>query len=124
MENKNGLVAFALLGLAVGTAAYYLLGTEDGKRQLDRANEGVKSLTNSIKDLSKKEAKRAAKLAKSAKADLENLKDKAKEAGKHALDNASEKAQQWANKASDAANGVSHKAEDVIADAKSEINKA
>lgn len=124
MENKNGLVAFALLGLAVGTAAYYLLGTEDGKRQLDRANEGVKSLTNSIKDLSKKEAKRAAKLAKSAKADLENLKDKAKEAGKHALDAASEKAQQWANKASDAANGVGHKAEDVIADAKSEINKA
>ena len=58
-KNRNGLVAFALLGLAVGTAAYYLLGTEDGKKQLDRANDGIKSLTKSIKDLSKKEAKRA-----------------------------------------------------------------
>jgi len=123
-KNKNGLVAFALLGLAVGTAAYYLLGTEDGKRQLDRANEGVKSLTQSIKELSKKEAKRAAKLAKSAKADLENFKDKAKVAGKNALDSASEKAQQWASKASDAAHSASDKADEVIAEAKAEINKA
>lgn len=54
MKNKNGILAFALLGLAAGTAAYYLLATEDGKKQMDRANDGIKSLTKSLKDLSKK----------------------------------------------------------------------
>jgi len=123
-KNRNGLVAFALLGLAVGTAAYYLLGTEDGKKQLDRANDGIKSLTNSIKELSKKEAKRASKLAKSAKADLENLKDRAKVAGRDALDKASSKANEWAGKASDAAHNLANKAEDAADKAKSDIKNA
>ncbi|GGH22031.1 hypothetical protein FAZ19_14415 [Sphingobacterium alkalisoli] len=123
-KNKNGLVAFALLGLAVGTAAYYLLGTEDGKKQLDRANEGIKDLTRSIKDISKKEAKKAAKFAKIAKSDLEDLKTRAKDAGKHAIERASEKATDWATKASDAANKFSAKAEDVADKAKSDISNA
>lgn len=123
-KNRNGLVAFALLGLAVGTAAYYLLGTEDGKKQLDRANDGIKSLTNSIRDISKKEAKRASKLAKSAKSDLENLKDRAKNAGRDALDKASSKANEWANKAADAAHNIAGKAEDVVDKAKSDIKNA
>lgn len=59
MKSKNGIVAFALLGLAAGTAAYYLFATEDGKKQLDCANKSLKDLTNSVKSLSKKEAKRA-----------------------------------------------------------------
>ena len=123
-KNKNGLLAFALLGLAVGTAAYYLLGTEDGKKQLDRANDGVKSLTKSIKELSEKEAKRAAKLAKSAKKDLDHLTDRAKNAGRDAIDKASSKASEWANKASDTAQSAADKAEDVASKAKSEIKNA
>lgn len=57
-NNKNGLIAFALLGLAAGTAAYYLLSTDDGKKQLDKANSAIKDLTKSLKELSKKEAKK------------------------------------------------------------------
>ncbi|MBE8719910.1 hypothetical protein [Sphingobacterium pedocola] len=123
-KNRNGLVAFALLGLAVGTAAYYLLGTEDGKKQLDRANEGIKDLTRSIKDISKKEAKKAAKFAKTAKSDLEGLKARAQDVGKQVIDKASEKATDWASKASDAANKFSTKAEDVADKAKSDISNA
>ncbi|WP_140937777.1 hypothetical protein [Sphingobacterium lumbrici] len=120
-KNRNGLVAFALLGLAVGTVAYYLLGTEDGKKHLDRANEGIKDLTRSIKEISKKEAKKAAKFAKTAKSDLEDLKVRAKDVGKQVIDKASEKATDWASKASDAAHKFSTKAENVADKAKSDI---
>lgn len=123
-NNKNGLVAFALLGLAVGTAAYYLLGTEDGKKQLERANCGIKDLTRSIKDMSKKEAKKAAKFAKTAKEDLEDLKTRATDAGKQVLDKASEKASDWASKASTAANKYANKAEDIADQAKSDISNS
>ena len=115
-NSKNGLVAFALVGLAAGAAAWYLLGTDDGKKQLDRANEGIKSLTKSLKDLSKKEAKKAQKLANRASAELDSLKskaqaafgkasedadalkNKAKEAGRDALDHANNAAQNLASK--------------------------
>lgn len=59
MEKKNGLLAFALLGLAAGAAAYYLLATEDGKRQMDKANKSVKGLSKSLKELSEKESKKS-----------------------------------------------------------------
>ncbi|WP_343563289.1 hypothetical protein [Sphingobacterium sp.] len=115
-NSKNGLVAFALVGLAAGAAAWYLLGTDDGKKQLDRANDGIKSLTKSLKDLSKKEARKAQKLANRASAELDSLKskaqaafskasddadalkNKAKEAGREALDHANNAAQNLANK--------------------------
>ncbi|MDF2479352.1 MULTISPECIES: hypothetical protein [unclassified Sphingobacterium] len=115
-NSKNGLVAFALVGLAAGAAAWYLLGTDDGKKQLDRANDGIKSLTKSLKDLSKKEARKAQKLANRASAELDNLKskaqaafskatddadalkNKAKEAGREALDHANNAAQNLASK--------------------------
>ena len=115
-NSKNGLVAFALVGLAAGAAAWYLLGTDDGKKQLDRANDGIKSLTKSLKDLSKKEAKKAQKLANRASAELDHLKakahaafskasddadalkNKAKEAGREALDHANNAAQNLASK--------------------------
>ncbi len=115
-NSKNGLVAFALVGLAAGAAAWYLLGTDDGKKQLDRANDGIKSLTKSLKDLSKIEAKKAQKLANKASAELDNLKskaqaafskasddadalkNKAKEAGRETLDHANNAAQNLASK--------------------------
>lgn len=124
MKNKNGLVAFALLGLAVGTAAYYLLATEDGKKTLDRANCGIKDLTDSIKELSKKESKKASKFAARAKEELEKLTSRAKEASANVLDKTSEKASKWADKASDAAQGVGNQAEDIIDQAKSDISNA
>lgn len=102
MKNKNGLIAFALIGVAVGTAAYYLLATEDGKKTLDKANCGIKDLSKSLKALSKKEGKKAAKLAKSVKSDLENITSKVKDAGKQAVD-----------KAAEAVNKLTHKAENL-----------
>lgn len=103
MKNKNGILAFALLGLAAGAAAYYLLATEDGKKQLDRANDGVKSLTKSLKDISKKEAKRASKFAQSAKDEIMEMKGKAKEYGKELADKASNTAHNLANKVDEGA---------------------
>lgn len=124
MKNKNGLVAFALLGLAAGAAAYYLLNTEDGKKQLDRANCGIKNLTKSLKELSKKEAKKAAKLAKSAKEDLEALKSRAKDMGRTAVDKVADKTNDLAQKAANTANKIASKTEEIAAKAKSEISNS
>lgn len=123
MKDRNGLVAFALLGLAVGTAAYYLLGTEDGKKTLNKANDGIKDLTRSLKDLSKKEAKRASRLAQEAKEDLCEWKSKAQDVGKDVLSKVSEKASDWAHKASETANRMAHKTEEITEKAKSDISK-
>jgi len=124
MKNSNGLLAFALLGLAAGTAAYYLLATDDGKKTLDKANDGIKDLTKSLKDLSNKEGKKASKLAQSAKEELECLTSKAKEAGKQVLDKVSNKASDWASKASDTAHDLANKTEDLADDVKSDLSKA
>src|SRR5690606_20047584 len=124
MENKNGFIAFALLGLDAGAAAYYLLGTDDGKRQLERANESVKDVRNSSKEPSKKDAKRAAKNANSTSAELANLKTKAKDAGVRAVDAAADKAHKVAGKASQAVHLAEYKAVEVVNRAKSEPDKA
>src|SRR5690606_40247696 len=73
---------------------------------------------------SKKEAKRAAKIAKSTKAELNNLKAKAKDAGVRAGDAAAEKAHKLADKASQGVHSAEDKAEEIVAKAKSELDKA
>jgi len=99
MKNKNGIIAFALLGLVAGTAAYYLLGTEDGKKRLKSTSRCVKDLTKSLNSLSKKQAKKASKLVKTAQSDLEKLSVKAKETGQHAINIVSDVADKLINKA-------------------------
>ncbi|AIM35783.1 hypothetical protein ACFX5U_01645 [Sphingobacterium sp. SG20118] len=111
MKNKNGLVAFALVGLAAGAAAWYLLGTDDGKKQLSRANDGIKDLTRSLKDVSKREAKRARKLASQASEELHALKDKA-----------SEKFDDLTHRASDDLASLKNKAKEVGRDALDSTN--
>ncbi len=124
MKNKNGLVAFALLGLAAGAAAYYLLSTEDGKKQLDKANSSIKSLTKSLKELSKKEAQKAERFAKSAKEDLDALKSRAKGAGKAVANKVADTTTEWAHKAADAATKLANKTEEIAAKTKSDISNS
>lgn len=112
-NNKNGLIAFALIGLAAGVATYYLLGTDDGKKQLERANEGIKDITNSLKGLAEKEGKRATKFAQRAAEELDGLKEKAKEHGKDAL-----------NKVNDSAQHLADKVDDKVDTAKSKVSNA
>ncbi|GEM65175.1 hypothetical protein SF1_31570 [Sphingobacterium faecium NBRC 15299] len=135
MKNKNGLVAFALVGLAAGAAAWYLLGTDDGKKQLSRANDGIKDLTRSLKDVSKREAKRARKLANQASEELHALKNKASESFDSLKDKASDeldslkyKAKEAGKEALNNTNGAAHKLADHVDDAvdaaKSKVDKA
>lgn len=135
MKNKNGLVAFALIGLAAGAAAWYLLGTDDGKKQLSRANDGIKDLTRSLKDVSKREAKRARKLASQASEELHALKNKAAEGFGSLKDRASDEVDTLKNKAKEVGrealnntNSVAHKLADHVDDAvdtaKNKVDKA
>lgn len=72
MKSKQ-IIGFTILGLAIGTAAYYLLATEDGKKRLNQANSGIKDLTKSLKKISKKNAKKICDMASNSKTELEEV---------------------------------------------------
>ncbi len=90
MENKNGLIAFALVGLAAGAVTYYLLGTDQGRKKLKRTNCQIKELTKTIESLTKSQKKKAEKMVKSAQSDIESFNKKTKEVGRQVLDKAAD----------------------------------
>lgn len=50
MTNNSKLPALLLAGLAIGAAAWYFFGTEEGKRTTDSLAESLKDVSGSIKD--------------------------------------------------------------------------
>ncbi|MCI0920830.1 hypothetical protein [Sphingobacterium rhinopitheci] len=84
MKSKNGLITFALIGLAVGATAYYLLGTEEGKKTLN--NQKIKDIAKSLKDFTKKECKKSSKITKKIKGELEDITSQVKAKGRAAID--------------------------------------
>ena len=50
MTNNSKLPALLLAGVAIGAAAYYFFGTEDGKRTTDSLAESLKDISGSLKD--------------------------------------------------------------------------
>lgn len=83
MKSKNGLITFALIGLTIGAAAYYLLGTEEGKKTLN--NQKLKDIAKSLKDFTKKECKKSSKITKRIKGELEDITSKVKAKGQEAI---------------------------------------
>lgn len=50
MSKNSSLIGFALAGLAAGAAAWYLFGTKDGRKSLNKAIDGISELSNTIKE--------------------------------------------------------------------------
>ncbi|MEJ6979029.1 YtxH domain-containing protein [Pedobacter sp. P351] len=50
MTNNSKLPALLLAGLAIGAAAYYFFGTEEGKKTTDSLAESLKDISESLKD--------------------------------------------------------------------------
>lgn len=98
MEQKNGLLAFALVGLAAGAVTYYLLGTDQGRKKLKGTNGQIKELTRTIEGLTKKQKKKAEKVARNAQHELEDFGKKAKETGGRVLEKAADATSDIANK--------------------------
>src|SRR5690606_28337588 len=71
MNTKNSIVTYALVGLAAGTAAWLLLGTKEGRKQMDRASDGIRELSKSIRKTTKEGIRRASDIANRATEEID-----------------------------------------------------
>lgn len=90
MSTKKSIVTFALVGLAVGTAAYFLFGTKEGRKQLDCAGDNFRKLSGSLRERTREGAVRASQMAERAGRDLRDLAGRVKDYSKGYIDGAEE----------------------------------
>lgn len=114
MNAKNSIVTFALVGLAAGTITWLLLGTKEGRKQLDCANDGIRQLAKSIKKNTKKGLDKASDAVSNARKEADELRSKATSKGKSMLDKADRAVKKSINKAEDSV-------EDTIRTTKSKV---
>ncbi|MFC7523956.1 hypothetical protein ACFQRK_08395 [Parapedobacter sp. GCM10030251] len=114
MNTKNSIVTYALVGLAAGTVAWLLLGTKEGRKQLDRASDGIRELSNSIRKSTKDGLHKASKLADRATEEINDLRSQARNKGQSAIRKADQLAKEGINRASDAVTSAKSRAEEEI----------
>lgn len=90
MSTRKGIVTYALVGLAIGTVTWLLVGTKEGRKQLDCANDGIRKLTKSIKSKTKEGADKVSQFAEKAGKEIRSFTSKAKGYGEDYLDEAEE----------------------------------
>src|SRR3546814_11093183 len=73
MNTKNSIVTYALVGLAAGTVAWLLLGTKEGRKQMDRASDGIRELSKSIRKTTKEGIRKASEIAHRATEEIEDF---------------------------------------------------
>jgi|GEM_PF-127716 len=114
--NKSAkMVAFALAGLAAGAAVYYLLGTTEGRKTLNKAVDGVNDLSKNLKVQAEEGLHKATKLANKAKEEYERVVEMMKEIGT----DAAEKAKTYKGETANLAKEGLNKAKSLKDDAKS-----
>lgn len=114
MNTKNSIITYALVGLAAGTAAWLLLGTKEGRKQLGCASDGIRELTKTIRKTTKDGIQKASKLADRATAEIDNLRAQAKNKGQSTIDKADRLAKDGIDKARTAAKTAKRKAQEEI----------
>lgn len=106
MSKGSGMVGFALAGLAAGIATWYLLGTKEGRANLDRAIEGINELSNTVKTKAREQMECASDKMDKAKNKINAIKEDVKTEVK----SASEKARKTGKKMSDDIQDLAQKA--------------
>src|SRR5690606_31288747 len=96
---KNSIVTFALVGLAAGTVAWLLLGTKEGRKQVDRASDGIRELSNSIRKSTREGIRRASEMADRASEEIDNLRTQARDKSQSAIKKADQMAKRGVDKA-------------------------
>ncbi|MBK1440911.1 hypothetical protein JHJ32_13000 [Parapedobacter sp. ISTM3] len=114
MNTKNSIATYALVGLAAGTVAWLLLGTKEGRKQLDRAGEGIRELTQSIRKSTKEGLNKASKMADRATREINDLGAQARSKGQSAIHKADQLAKEGVDKAGDAVKTAQHKVQEEI----------
>jgi len=52
-KERSSIIGFALAGLAIGAAAWYLFGTKEGRENFDRAVEGINEVSTKLQKKAK-----------------------------------------------------------------------
>ncbi len=114
MNTKNSIVTYALVGLAAGTVAWLLLGTKEGRKQLDRANDGIRELSKSIRKTTKEGIRKASEIANRATEEIDDLRSQAKSKSQAAVKKADRMAKSGVDKARRTVKAAKRKAEEEI----------
>jgi gas vesicle protein len=129
-KDRSSIIGFALAGLAVGAAAWYLFGTKEGRENFDRAVEGINEVSSKLQKKAKEKMDYASDKFRDGVDCASDVVDKVKEkAGDFrekfhdASEEAKEKGQQLAKDAKDLANKAAHSASDLVDEAKNKSNK-
>ena len=114
MNTKNSIVTYALVGLAAGTVAWLLLGTKEGRRQMDRASDGIRELSKSIRKTTKEGIRKASDIASRATEEIDNLRSQAKNKSQSAIQKANRMAKSGVDQARRTVKTAKRKAEEEI----------
>src|SRR5690606_3592778 len=114
MNTKNSIVTYALVGLAAGTAVWLLLGTKEGRKQMDRASDGIRELSKSIRKTTKEGIRRASDIANRATEEIDNFRSQAKDKSQAAMQKADRMAQSGVDQARRTVKAAKRKAEEEI----------
>ena len=114
MNTKNSIVTYALVGLAAGTVAWLLLGTKEGRKQMDRAGDGIRELSKSIRKSTKEGIRKASEIANRATEEIDNMRAQTRDKSQSAIKKADRMAKSGVNKARSTVKAAKQKAEEEI----------
>ena len=114
MNRKDSILTYALVGLAVGTVAWLLLGTKEGRKQMDRAGGSIRDFGKSIRESAGEGIRKASEMAGRASEEISDISSKVAEKGQAAAKNVNRMAKSGINKVSSAAKAATRKAGEEI----------
>ena len=124
-KDRSSIIGFALAGLAVGAAAWYLFGTKEGRENFDRAIDGISDVSSKLQKKAAEKMEYASEKIKDgvdyASGIVDKVKDKTGEYGEKfhdASQEAKDKGQQLAKDAKELANKAAHSTSGLADDAK------
>lgn len=123
MGKRSSLMGFALAGLAAGAAAWYLFGTKEGRKALDRAMEGMSDFSETIKSKAKEGMDCVSDFADKAKNKAQSMMDSAEDTVQSKAEKAESYGKAMAKDAKDLAKSAVSKADDVVEEAKDKGKK-
>jgi len=114
MNTKNSIVTYALVGLAAGTVAWLLLGTKEGRKQMDRASDGIRELSKTIRKTTKEGIRKASEIANRATEEIDSMRAQAREKSQSAIKKADRLAKSGVDKARSTVKAAKRRAEEEI----------
>ncbi len=129
-KEGSSIIGFALAGMAIGAAAWYLFGTKEGRENFDRAVAGINEVSTKLQKKAKEQmdfasdkikegVERASEFTDKAKEKAEKFSSKMQDDFRDASEEAKEKGKQMAKDAKELANKAAHSANNLTDDVKS-----